>query len=109
LQKAGGRPRHTEYPDLGHNAADHVAGNHAFAGGAILAHANGTAHLGERISTTRRRSRTSAISPSSCGRATSPPIRFWRRAGRHGGHRATVLRPAAVTPRARATVPRSDR
>jgi glyoxylase-like metal-dependent hydrolase (beta-lactamase superfamily II) len=32
-----------------HLDADHVAGNQAFTGAAILAHANGTAHLGERI------------------------------------------------------------
>jgi cyclase len=32
-----------------HLDADHVAGNHAFAGAAIVAHANGAAHLDERV------------------------------------------------------------
>ena len=32
-----------------HLDADHVAGNHAFAGAAIVAHANGAAHLDERL------------------------------------------------------------
>jgi len=32
-----------------HLDADHVAGNHAFAGAAIVAHTNGAAHLDERL------------------------------------------------------------